>query len=139
MRHVFTISALLLAASIVNLFAHVGKADAKVGLSYISAKERKELFKLVDQYARAEAVMMVCSKSTRLESRVFRAARPCVTKKALGRIRWYYRKRLSSHKTAVVKEACTLPSVKKAVPRIRSAVSKLVAQIHKTCSMCFFC
>ncbi len=139
MRQVFIMAAVLIAALCMVPFIGTGKAQAKVGLDYISAKERKELFKLVDQYARAEAVMMVCGKSTRLERRVFNAAKPCVTPKALGRVRWYYRKQLAKHKSKVVKEACTLPAVQKAMPQIRSAVSKLVAQISKTCAMCFFC
>ncbi len=131
---------LLLLAGIVAMgLASTGAAWGKVGLDYMSAEERKKFFKTVDQYAHAEAIMTVCSKRTGLERRVFLAAKPCVTAKALARVRRYYRSRLHHHKGRINPHACRLPKVRQLFPKIRTAVSKLVEQIKTTCAMCLFC
>src|SRR5262249_57564430 len=58
---------------------------AKVGFSYLSASQLKELWRLAENYAMAEVFLKQCGSPPHIESRMRVAARDCVEAGALNR------------------------------------------------------
>jgi hypothetical protein len=63
----------------------------KLGFSYLSKAQMQELWRLVDNYAAAEAFLRQCGSPSHVDRRMMLAARDCIDQGALNRVAAYFR------------------------------------------------
>jgi hypothetical protein len=119
---------------------------AKLGLDSMSQEERKNLWKMVDEYATVDALEEFCGKKLNLQRRAWRAVAACVEVKSLRRVFSAFRNKKAEYLKAwetlhgaeeQKKLVCERFSVKlKEYTRIMNGQ---IAEAAKMCSNCFFC
>jgi len=119
---------------------------AKLGLDSMSKEERKNLWKLVDEYATVDALQEFCGIKLNLQRRAWQAVGACVERSALRRVFSVFR----SKKAEYLKAWETLhgePDKKKALcERFRvklgeyaRVMSGQISEAATMCRNCFFC
>jgi len=119
---------------------------AKLGLGSMSKEERKNLWKMVDEYATVDALEEFCGKKLNLQRRAWRAVAACVEVKSLRRVLAVFRKKKSEYLKAWEslhgeeerkKLVCENFSAKlKEYARIMSGQ---ITEAANMCRNCFFC
>jgi len=123
-----------------------GVVLAKLGLDSMSKEERKNLWKLVDEYATVDALQEFCGIKLNLQRRAWRAVGACVERSALRRVFSVFR----SKKAKYLKAWDTLhgePEKKKALCeqfRVKlgeyaRVMSGQISEAATMCRNCFFC
>ena len=111
---------------------------AKVGFSYLSATQLKELWRLTENYAMAEVFLRQCGSPPHIESRMRVAARDCVEASALNRVAAYFRRKVAEL-TGRQAFVCDTEQAKALVKTTRAKVDAAVAEVHSMCRACLFC
>jgi hypothetical protein len=111
---------------------------AKLGFSYLSAAQQKDLWRRADDYALAEAFLRACGSPPHIERRMRLAARDCIEARALDRVAAYFRRKVAEF-TAKHTFACDTEQSKALVKTIRSKVDKAVEEVRSMCRACLFC
>lgn len=119
---------------------------AKLGLSSMSREERKNLWKMVDEYATVDALQEFCGKKLNLQRRAWRAVAACVEVKSLRRVLRVFRSKKAKylkaweelHGEPERKEAlCKQFKVK--LREYARIMSGQIAEAANMCRNCFFC
>ncbi len=111
---------------------------AKVGFSYLTAAQLKELWRLTENYALAEVFLRTCGSPPNIERRMRMAARDCVEPFALNRVAAFFRKKvteLAGKHTFV----CESEQAKALVKSTREKIDRAVQEVRSMCRACFFC
>src|SRR5215470_12903456 len=111
---------------------------AKVGFSYLSTTQLKELWRLTENYAMAEVFLRQCGSPPHIESRMRVAARDCVEASALNRVAAYFRRKVAEL-TGRQAFVCDTEQAKALVKTTRAKVDAAVAEVHSMCRACLFC
>ena len=111
---------------------------AKVGFSYLSASQLKELWRLTENYAMAEVFLKQCGSPPHIESRMRVAARDCVEASALNRVAAFFRKKVTEL-TGRQAYVCDSEQAKALVKSTRAKVEAAVAEVRSMCRACLFC
>jgi hypothetical protein len=111
---------------------------AKVGFSYLSAEQLKELWRLTENYAMAEVFLRQCGSPPHIESRMRVAARDCVEASALNRVAAYFRRKVAEL-TGRQAFVCDTEQAKALVKTTRAKVDTAVAEVRSMCRACLFC
>ena len=111
---------------------------AKLGFSYLTAAQVKDLWRRADTYAMAEAFLKHCGSPSFVERRMRLAARDCIEARALDRVAGYFRKKLAefSGKHAFV---CDSDHSKALVKDTRRRIDNDVAEVRSMCRACLLC
>jgi hypothetical protein len=111
---------------------------AKLGFSYLTAAQLKELWRLTENYALAEVFLRSCGASPNIERRMRLAARDCIEPWALNRVAAYFRKKVSelAGKHTFV---CESDQSKALVKTTRTKIDRAVQEVRSMCRSCFFC
>src|ERR1700759_5061737 len=89
---------LLLLAGFGPLGGHLSQnswVPAKLGFSYLTPVQYKDLWRRADDYAMAEAFLKQCGRPSFVERRMWLAAKDCIEAQALGRVAAYFRRKLA--------------------------------------------
>src|SRR5262245_11348246 len=110
----------------------------KLGFSYLSNEQMKDLWRRADNYAMAEAFLRQCGSPSYIERRMMLAARDCIEARALARVAAYFRKKLAefSGKHAFI---CDTDHSKALVKSTRAQIDRDVAEVRSMCRACLFC
>jgi len=111
---------------------------AKLGFSYLSQAQMKDLWRRADNYAMAEAFLRQCGSPSHIERRMMLAARDCIEARALNRVAAYFRKKvaeLTSKHTFV----CDTDQSKALVKSTRAQIDRDVAEVRSMCRACLIC
>jgi len=111
---------------------------AKVGFSYLSAAQLKELWRLAENYAMAEVFLRQCGSPPHIESRMRVAARDCVEAGALNRVAAYFRRKVTEL-TGRQAFVCDTEQAKALVRTTRAKVDAAVEEVRSMCRACLFC
>jgi len=111
---------------------------AKVGFSYLSTAQLKELWRLTENYAMAEVFLRQCGSPPHIESRMRVAARDCVEASALNRVAAYFRRKVTEL-TGRQAFVCDTEQAKALVKTTRAKVDAAVAEVYSMCRACLFC
>jgi hypothetical protein len=110
----------------------------KLGFSYLSEAQVKDLWRRAENYALAEVFLKQCSSPSHIERRMMLAARDCVEAHALNRVAAYFRKKiaeLSSRYTFV----CDTDQSKSLVKATRAQIDRDIEEVRSMCRACLFC
>jgi hypothetical protein len=110
----------------------------KLGFSYLSQAQMKDLWRRADNYAMAEAFLRQCGSPSHIERRMMLAARDCIEARALNRVAAYFRKKvaeLTSKHTFV----CDTDQSKSLVKSTRAQIDRDVAEVRSMCRACLIC
>jgi hypothetical protein len=110
----------------------------KLGFSYLSHAQMKDLWRRADNYALAEAFLRQCGSPSYIERRMMLAARDCIEARALNRVAVYFRKKLAelnSKHTFV----CDTDQSKALVKSTRAQIDRDVAEVRSMCRACLIC
>lgn len=110
---------------------------AKLGFSYLSDAQMKDLWRRADAYAEAEAFLKQCGNPSHIERRMMLAARDCIEARALQRVAGYFRRKLAefSKRTFI----CDSDQAKKLLKRARDQIDRDVAEVRSMCRACLIC
>jgi hypothetical protein len=111
---------------------------AKLGFSYLTAAQLKDLWRRADTYAMAEAFLKQCGSPSHVERRMRLAARDCIEARALDRVAAYFRRKLAefSGKHTFV---CDTDHSKALVKDTRRRIDNDVAEVRSMCRACLIC
>jgi len=131
----------LMLAAFVSPPADDGQAIAvrvKLGFSYLSKAQLHELWRLIDNYAAAEAFLRQCGSPSHVDRRMMLAARDCIEQGALNRVATYFRGKvlLLIRRESFV---CDTEATKALVKDIRAKIDKAVDEVRSMCRACIFC
>jgi hypothetical protein len=123
-----------------------GIVEVKLGFDSMSKQERKNLWKLVDQYATVDALQEFCGKKLNLQRRAWRAVGACVERSAMRRVFRVFR----SKKAKYLKAWETLhgePEKREALCKqfhlklieFARIMSGQISEAANMCRNCFFC
>jgi hypothetical protein len=113
-------------------------ARVKLGFSYLSKAQLRELWRLADNYAAAEAFLRQCGAPSHVDRRMMLAARDCIEQAALNRVAAYFRGKVLQ----MIRRqsfACDSEQAKALVKDMRGKIDKAVAEVRSMCRACFFC
>ena len=110
----------------------------KLGFSYLSKAQMQELWRLVDNYAAAEAFLRQCGSPSHVDRRMMLAARDCIDQGALNRVAAYFRGKVLQ---LIRREAfvCDSEQAKALVKDIRAKIDKAVDEVRSMCRACILC
>jgi len=110
----------------------------KLGFSYLSQAQMKDLWRRADNYAMAEAFLRQCGSPSHIERRMMLAARDCIEARALNRVAGYFRKKVAelTSKHAFV---CDTDQSKALVKSTRAQIDRDVAEVRSMCRACLIC
>jgi len=111
---------------------------AKVGFSYLSAAQLKELWRMAENYAMAEVFLRQCGAPPHIESRMRLAARDCIEARALNRVAAYFRRKVAEL-TGRQAFVCDSDRSKALVKTVRAKVESAIGQVRSMCRACLFC
>lgn len=111
---------------------------AKVGFSYLSAAQLKELWRLTGEYALAEVFLKQCGSPSFVERRMHLAARDCVEAQALNRVARYFRQKMAELSTKYV-FACDSAQSKELIKATHAKINAAVEEVRSMCRACLFC
>jgi hypothetical protein len=111
---------------------------AKLGFSYLSQAQMKDLWRRADNYAMAEAFLKQCGSPSHIERRMMLAARDCIEARALNRVAAYFRRKLAelSNRHTFV---CDTDQSKALVKSTRAQIDRDVAEVRSMCRACLIC
>ena len=113
-------------------------APAKLGFSYLSAAQQKDLWRRADNYALAEAFLKQCGAPAHIERRMRLAVRDCIEARALDRVAAYFRKKVAEY-TSKHTFACETEQMKALIKSTRAKVDQAVEEVRSMCRSCLFC
>ena len=110
----------------------------KLGFSYLSKAQMQELWRLVDNYAAAEAFLRQCGSPSYVDRRMMLAARDCIEQGALNRVAAYFRGKVLQ---VIRRESfmCDSEPAKALVKDIRAKIDKAVDEVRSMCRACILC
>jgi hypothetical protein len=110
----------------------------KLGFSYLSQAQMKDLWRRADNYAMAEAFLRQCGSPSHVERRMMLAARDCIEARALNRVAAYFRKKVAelTNKHTFV---CDTDQSKALVKSTRAQIDRDVAEVRSMCRACLIC
>jgi hypothetical protein len=111
---------------------------AKLGFSYLSAAQLKDLWRRADNYAMAEAFLKQCGSPSYLERRMWLAAKDCIEARALARVAAYFRRKLTEF-SSKHKFVCDTDQSKALVKTTRARIDRDIAEVRSMCQSCLFC
>lgn len=111
--------------------------ESKLGFSYLSDSQVKDLWRRADAYAEAEAFLKQCGSPSHVERRMMLAARDCIEMRALQRVAGYFRRKMAefSKRTFI----CDAPEAKKLLKKARDQIDRDVAEVRTMCRACLIC
>ena len=110
----------------------------KLGFSYLSDAQVKDLWRRADTYAMAEAFLKQCGSPSYVERRMRVAASDCIEARALDRVAAYFRKKMAEF-SAKHKFVCDTDQSKALVKSTRAKIDADVAEVRSMCRSCMFC
>jgi hypothetical protein len=111
---------------------------AKLGFSYLTREQYKDLWRRADNYAMAEAFLTQCGAPSHVERRMRHAARDCIEARALDRVAAYFRRKMAEF-TAKHKFVCDTEQSKALIRSTRAKIDSDVAEVRSMCRSCMFC
>ena len=111
---------------------------AKLGFSYLTDAQMKDLWRRADTYALAEAFLKQCGSPSYVERRMRLAARDCIDARALDRVAAYFRKKLAELSTKH-QFVCDTDHSKALVKDTRRRIDNDVAEVRTMCRACLIC
>jgi hypothetical protein len=110
----------------------------KLGFSYLSKAQMEELWRLVDNYAAAEAFLRQCGSPSHVDRRMMLAARDCIEQGALNRVAAYFRGKVLQlmRRESFV---CDSEQAKALVKDILAKIDKAVDEVRSMCRACILC
>jgi hypothetical protein len=118
----------------------------KLGLDSMSATDRQNLWKMVDEYATVDALQEFCGIKLNLQRRAWRAVSSCVEVKSLRRVISVFAKKKADYlkawqtlhgEEANKKLVCDRFKVK--LGEYAKIISGQIAEAASMCRNCFFC
>jgi hypothetical protein len=123
-----------------------GVVLAKLGLGSMSKEERKNLWKMVDEYATVDALEEFCGKKLNLRRRAWRAVAACVEVKSLRRVFSVFGKKKAEYLKAwndlhgeEEKKKVLCERFKVKLNEYARIMSGQIAEAANMCRNCFFC
>jgi hypothetical protein len=110
----------------------------KLGFSYLSSAQVKDLWHRADRYAEAEAFLRHCGSPSHIERRMTLAARDCIERSALQRVAGYFRRKMTEFSTTK-KFICDTPEAKRIAQNVRAQIDRDVAEVRSMCNACIIC
>src|SRR5262245_58116491 len=110
----------------------------KLGFSYLSQAQMKDLWRRADNYAMAEAFLRQCGSSSHIERRMMLAARDCIEARALNRVAAYFRRKVAELTTKHT-FVCDSDQSKAVVKSTRAQIDRDVAEVRSMCRACLIC
>jgi hypothetical protein len=111
---------------------------AKLGFSYLTAEQTKDLWRRADAYAMAEAFLKQCGSPSHVERRMRLAARDCIEARALDRVAAYFRRKLAEF-SSKHQYICDTDHSKALIKDTRRRIDNDVAEVRSMCRSCLFC
>jgi hypothetical protein len=111
---------------------------AKLGFSYLSPEQQKDLWRRADDYALAEVFLKTCGSPPYIERRMRMAVRDCIEARALDRVAAYFRRKVAEFSSKHT-FACDTDHSKALVKSIRGKVDRAVEEVRSMCRSCLFC
>lgn len=111
--------------------------QSKLGFSYLSDAQVKDLWRRADAYAEAEAFLKQCGSPSHVERRMMLAARDCIEMRALQRVAGYFRRKMTEFSTRTF--ICDSTEAKRLLKRARDQIDKDVAEVRSMCRACLIC
>jgi hypothetical protein len=110
----------------------------RVKLSYLSKAQMQEHWRLVDNYAAAEAFLRQCGSPSHVDRRMMLAARDCIDRRALNRVAAYFRGKVLQ---LIRREAfvCDSEQAKALVKDVRAKIDKAVDEVRSMRRACILC
>jgi hypothetical protein len=119
---------------------------AKLGLNSMSKEERKNLWKMVDEYATVDALQEFCGKKLNLQRRAWRAVAACVEVKSLRRVFSAFRNKKSEYLKAwetlhgeEEQKKVVCERFSKKLKEYARIMSGQITEAANMCRNCFFC
>jgi hypothetical protein len=112
--------------------------QAKLGFSYLSREQVRDLWRRADNYALAEAFLKQCGSPSYIERRMMVAASDCIEARALYRVAAYFRKKLAELSAKHV-FLCESPQSKALVKSTRAKIDHDVEEVRSMCRACLIC
>jgi hypothetical protein len=123
-----------------------GIIQVKLGFSDMSRKERKNLWKMVDQYATIDALQEFCGKRLNLQRRAWRAVGACVERRALKRVFSVFRSKKAKYLKAwkelhgeEEKKEALCKQFRLKLIEYAKIMSGQISEAANMCRNCFFC
>jgi hypothetical protein len=118
----------------------------KLGLADMSKEERKNLWKMVDEYATVDALQKFCGKNLNLQRRAWRAVAACVEVKSLRRVLSVFRNKKAKYLKAweelhgePEKKEALCKQFKTKLSEYSKIMSGQITEAANMCRNCFFC
>jgi hypothetical protein len=111
---------------------------AKLGFSYLTAAQIKDLWRRADTYAMAEAFLKQCGAPSHVERRMRLAARDCIEARALDRVAAYFRRKLAEF-SGKHNFVCDTEHSKALIKDTRRRIDNDVAEVRSMCRACLIC
>lgn len=111
---------------------------AKLGFSYLSAAQLKQLWRLAESYAIAEVFLKQCGAPPHIESRMRVAARDCIEARALNRVAAFFRRKVAEL-TGRHAFVCDTALSKTLLKTTRAKIDSAVGEVRSMCRACLFC
>jgi hypothetical protein len=111
---------------------------AKLGFSYLTAEQTRDLWRRADAYAMAEAFLKQCGSPSHVERRMRLAARDCIEARALDRVAAYFRRKLAEF-SSKHQYICDTDHSKALIKDTRRRIDNDVAEVRSMCRSCLFC
>ena len=112
--------------------------SAKLGFSYLTAAQLKDLWRRADTYAMAEAFLKQCGSPSYVERRMRLAARDCIEGRALDRVAAYFRRKLAEF-SSKHQYICDTEHSRALIKDTRRRIDNDVAEVRSMCRSCLFC
>jgi hypothetical protein len=144
-RHVGGLLAGILGLLVLTGFGPVPKEasppilqPAKLGFSYLSSAQFKELWRMAENYAMAEVFLKQCGAPPFIERRMRLASRDCIEARALDRVAAFFRRKVAelAGKHAIV---CDAEHTKSLIKATRAKIDAAVEEVRSMCRACLFC
>lgn len=110
----------------------------KLGFSYLSQAQTRDLWRRADNYALAEAFLKQCGSPSHIERRMIMAARDCIETRALYRVAAYFRKKLAELAGRYT-FVCDTDQSKALIKSTRAKIDHDVEEVRSMCRACFIC
>jgi hypothetical protein len=111
---------------------------AKLGFSYLSQDQVRDLWRRADNYALAEAFLKHCGAPSFVDRRMMWAAKDCIEARALNRVAAYFRRKTIEFGGKHV-FVCDTEQAKALIKSTRIKIDHDVQEVHSMCRSCLFC
>ncbi len=111
---------------------------AKLGFSYLSQDQVRDLWRRADNYALAEAFLKHCGAPSFVDRRMMWAAKDCIETRALNRVAAYFRRKTIEFGGKHV-FVCDTEQAKALIKSTRVKIDHDVQEVHSMCRSCLFC